>query len=165
MHGSAYDAWRDEYAYSPPTATRDALAGFVRAGGGLVALHTTSICFDDWPEWGRVVGGWWRWGESSHPPPAPVVARLDTSHPLATGLPPTLALDDEVYGGLGLADDLSIFGWARRDESDDDQPVLWTHAYGTGRVAYDAFGHDERSLTDPGHRAVIERALRWVGGG
>jgi hypothetical protein len=162
MDNPGYEQWRD-HAYSPPAATREAVTSFVERGGGLLALHTATICFDDWPQWGRLLGGRWRWGVSSHPPRRPVRAELADGHPLTVGLSGELEIDDEVYGDLDIGD-VTVGGWARRHEHDPPQPIIWTHHYGAGRVAYDGFGHDERSLTAPTHRAIIERALAWVGG-
>lgn len=168
MLGEAYDTWRAEHAYTPPDSTREALAGHVERGGGLVAMHTTTICFDDWPAWGDVVGGSWRWGVSSHPPLGPVVATVVTDHPITAtmvtdgGGRGTLTLTDEVYGDLDLRDGIEVVMTARRTPDDAEQPVVWTHRYGNGRVVYDGFGHDAASIRDPGHRALLERALAWV---
>lgn len=162
MEGEAYDRWRAEHAYSPPEATRDAITAHVRTGGGLLAVHTASICFDDWPEWGEVVGGAWRWGVSSHPPFGPVTATVVGEHPIVTDLPDTIHLDDEVYGDLALGDDIEVLVTARRTPDDDPQPVVWHHRYGDGRVVYDGFGHDVDSIRVPAHRTVLERSLTWI---
>lgn len=162
MDGEAYDRWRETYAYSPPPATRDAITMHVRNGGGLLAVHTASICFDDWPEWGDVVGGAWRWGVSSHPPFGPVTARVVDDHPIVAGLPDTIELDDEVYGDLALRDDIEVLVSARRTPDDDLQPVVWSHRYGDGRVVYDGFGHDVDSIRHPVHRTLLERSLTWI---
>jgi len=34
----------------------------IEGGGGLLALHTAVICFDDWAGWKALLGGQWRWG-------------------------------------------------------------------------------------------------------
>lgn len=165
MLGDAYDAWRDAHAYSPPESTRRALVGFVADGGGLVALHTTSICFDDWPEWGDVVGGSWRWGHSSHPPYGPVRADVvadRATHPVVAGLPATIQLDDEVYGDLDLRSGIDVLVTARRAPDDAEQPVVWTHRYGSGRVVYDGFGHDADSIRHRDNSRLIAQALAWT---
>jgi hypothetical protein len=162
MLGEVYDPWRADHSYSTPPNTRDALSSFVRRGGGLLAVHTSPICFDDWPEWGDVVGGAWQWGVSSHPPAGPVRARVVAEHPVTAGLPCEIELVDEVYGDMSLRDDVEVLAVARRDPGDDEQPVVWTHRYGAGRVVFDGFGHDVASIHDPTHARLLAQALAWV---
>ena len=166
MEGEAYERWRTDHAYSPPAPTRAAIEGWVGAGGGLLALHTAPICFDDWPEWGSIVGGAWRWGTSSHPPLGPVeVQVVDGDHPVTRGLPSTVELVDEVYGDLALVDGIEVLATARRHPDDADQPVVWAHRHGGGRVVYDGFGHDVASLRQPDHARLVTQALAWVAAG
>ncbi|MEI6497109.1 MAG: ThuA domain-containing protein [Actinomycetota bacterium] len=163
-----YDQWRAQWGYHTPASTRAAFTEFVAAGGGLMGSHTASICFDDWPEWREVLGGAWNWERSSHPPVAPVAARVVSAraaqHAVLAGLPPTLELVDEVYGEVDLADGCEVLMVARRTPDDADQPVLWAHQFGAGRVVYDGFGHDATSINEPQHAALIRQAVRWVCG-
>lgn len=162
MEGRAYDQWRAEHGYSPPAATRDAFTAHIRGGVGLLAVHTASICFDDWPEWGDVVGGAWRWGVSSHPPYGPLSATVVGEHPVVADLPGALELEDEVYGDLSLRDGIDVLVTAQRGPDDDPQPVVWTHRYGDGRVVYDGFGHDVASMRNEVHRRLLTRSLEWI---
>jgi hypothetical protein len=167
MLGDAYDDWRDEWAYSPPPPTRAAVADFVGNGGGLLAAHTAAICFDDWPEWGDIVGGAWQWGVSSHPPLGRATATVSADHPVVDGMPTTFGVVDEVYGDLARRDDITVLAVARPDgtEVDTDQPVAWVHSYGRGRVVYSGFGHDAASIRSPGHAQLLRQGLAWVVGG
>src|SRR6476619_6747912 len=45
-----YAHLRDAWAISLSGVAREALTRHVRDGGGVLALHGASICFDDWPE-------------------------------------------------------------------------------------------------------------------
>jgi uncharacterized protein len=162
MDGSAYDPWRAEHAYSPPEATRAAITSYVHGGGGLLAVHTASICFDDWPEWGDVVGGAWHWGVSWHPPFGPVTATVVGDHPVVADLPDLVELDDEVYGDLDLRPGIEVLVTARRSPDDAPQPVVWLHHFGEGRVVYDGFGHDVDSIRHAAHRTLLSRSLAWV---
>ena len=161
MRGEAYDPWR-EHAYSTPPSTRDALGGFVRSGGGLVALHTAPICFDDWAGWGDVVGGSWQWGTSSHPPLGAVSAQIVADHPVVVGVTPMIELVDEVYGDLDLREEIEPLAIARRTEDDADQPVVWAHQWGDGRVVFDGFGHDVASIVHTDNARTILQAIDWV---
>lgn len=162
MQGAMYDRWRDAHAYSPPAATRAALDGFVAGGGGLVAVHTAPICFDDWPEWGDVVGGSWQWGTSSHPPCGPVHADVVGEHPVVAGVGTSIALHDEVYGDLALRPGVEVLAVARRHPDDAPQPVVWAHRYGLGRVVFDCFGHDVESVTHRANARLVTQAIDWV---
>jgi hypothetical protein len=164
MLGDAYEQWRDTWAYSPSADVRDALTSFVADGGGLVAVHTTPICFDDWPEWGDVLGGSWQWGVSSHPPSGPVVVDVVAQHPVVDGLAHRFELTDEVYGDLDLREGVEVLAVAKRHPDDDDQPVVWAHRFGTGRVVFDGFGHDAASIAEPNNAALIANAIEWVTG-
>lgn len=157
---------RAQWAMQLSTAARELIAGHVARGGGLLGLHTASICFDDWPEWGDVLGGAWQWGQSYHPPLGPVRASVDAAHPLARGLA-DFELTDEVYSQQRIRADVEIYGWAETtgdSPATGRQPVLWTHRHGAGRVVYDGLGHDAASLQHPVHRRLIQRAALWASG-
>jgi hypothetical protein len=162
MEGGAYDQWRDEYGYSPPPTTRKVLTNFVHDGGGLLAIHTAPISFDDWPEWADLVGGAWQWGVSSHPAPKPSVVRLVSDHPVVANISSPITITDEIYGGLALHDDIDVLAVGNRHDGDPDQPLVWAHRFGAGRVVYDALGHDTESLRHPDHIQLITQALTWI---
>lgn len=161
MLDDVYEPWR-EFAYSTPPSTRETIEGFVRGGGGLLALHTAPICFDDWPGWGDIVGGSWHWGISSHPPVGPVSARIVSDHPVVAGLSSTIELVDEVYGDLDVRDGTETLALAKRSDGDAGQPVVWTYRCGDGRVVFDGFGHDDTSIADADHARLIRQAVDWV---
>ena len=162
MLADRYAQWRDEWSYTTSPTTRAAITEFVDQGGGLVGSHTAPICFDDWPEWADVMGGGWVWDVSSHPPRGPVTATIvDGAHDITRGVSHTVTLDDEVYGDLALRD-VEVLATARRTPDDRDQPVVWTHRFGEGRVAYVCFGHDVESLRHPDVARLIDQSVRWA---
>ena len=162
MEADRYAMQRERWAFSLSRAGRDALTGHLARGGGLLALHTAPICFDDWPGWRALVGGAWSWTRSLHPPLGP--ARVDVAeptHPLVTGLA-AFEVVDEVYSFLDLEPDVvplltsTVEGVA--------QPLLWARAAGGGRVVYDALGHDASSFALSEHRTILRRAALWAAG-
>src|SRR3954452_599174 len=108
MQVERYAHLRDEWAISLSQRARVALTEHVRSGGGLLALHGASICFDDWPEWRGLLGGGGRGGGSSHPPlSGPVDIRVaSAAHPIVAGVP-DFRIVDEVYGWLDRTDDVT----------------------------------------------------------
>lgn len=160
MHGEKYDPHRDEWAYSPDESVRAAIRGFVERGGGLIGLHTASICFDDWEGWAELLGGVWSWGTSHHPPPGPFgVVPTAVRHPITAGIG-AFEVEDEVYSELSLRDGVTPLLSSSAETG--AQPLAWTRSVGAGRVVYDALGHDERSLAQPSHRRLLRRAALWA---
>jgi type 1 glutamine amidotransferase len=153
-----YAAQRARWALSLSEAGRQAITAHLARGGGLLALHTAAICFDDWPDWQRILGAAWVWGRSGHPPYGAVDVRFDAAeHPLLRGLTP-FALNDEVYGNLAMEPDVVPLMHARAGREGAWQPMLWERRVGAGRVVFDALGHDAASLEQPVHRRILARA-------
>lgn len=160
--GEKYAPHREQWAFSLSDAGRRSLTGFVEAGGGLVALHTAMVCFDDWPEWRNLLGAQWIWGRSAHPPIGAIeAAPTDTTHPITENAA-TFSLRDEVYGSLDMEEDIQplLVG----DAGAGSWPLLWARPVGRGRVFVDLLGHDRASLEQPMHRRLLCRGARWAAG-
>ncbi|MGY1666434.1 ThuA domain-containing protein [Geodermatophilus sp. SYSU D00696] len=164
MRVERYAHLRERWSLSLSAAARAALSGHVRFGGGLLAVHGASICFDDWPQWRELLGGVWRWDRSSHPPlgAAVRVSVARDRHPVVAGVP-DFDVVDEVYGFLDLADDVD--GLMTSPHGGRDHPLLWARTVGAGRVVYDALGHHVPSYAVPEHREIVRRAAVWADGG
>lgn len=160
MIGQKYDPYRDSEAYSPPATTRVAFANHLETGGALLGLHTASICFSDWQEWGALLGGRWVWGTSFHPPPEKIsVFPADRESPDAL---PAFEVHDELYTDLTLEPDVEVLAYGRSEAMPEAQPVLWRHTVGAGRVIYDALGHDSASLLHPPHAQWLRESVAWA---
>ncbi len=160
MTADKYEPYRAEWAYQTPPASRDALTGFVAGGGGLLGMHTASICFDDWPGWQSLLGGQWVWGRSHHPPLGELTARpTDVGHEVSAGVE-AFTVTDEVYHSLALEPDVDAL--IEADAGEGPQPIAWARHVGQGRVVYDALGHDAASLNVPGHARLVRQAAQWL---
>ena len=169
LGGGKYDEYREKWAYSPSPQARQAIVDHIADGGGLFGLHTAAICFDDWPEWGKILGATWVWGESGHPPHGPARTRIDKPlDPLVAGLDDFILID-EVYGDLTMEPDVEPIISATAATNDGTaphwQPVLWRRQWEGGRVGVDLLGHDAEALGHPVHRQIIARTARWVADG
>jgi len=162
MSADRYAPWRERWGYRTTQVFREMMAAFVAEGGGLFANHTATICFDDWAEWGDIVGGSWNWERSWHPEPSRVKVDLCGDHPVIAGMVDGFEVVDEVYSDLDLRPGIEVLGRAVPSDASEAQPVVWAHRYGEGRVVYDGFGHDATSLLADGHGDLIRRAVRWV---
>ncbi len=162
---------------SPSPQARAAFAAHLAAGGGLLAMHTAVICFDDWPEWHQALGARWVWGQSNHPPLGPDVhVHVAPGHPLTQDVP-DFTLVDEVYSDLDLHPAITPLlsaippdhpapleapAPAEASAARPAQPLLWARRHAGGRVVYDALGHHPPSYRVPAHREILTRAIRWT---
>jgi hypothetical protein len=127
------------------------LLSFIRDDGkGFIGIHSAAITFLSWPEYGKMIGGYFDghpWGEFK----APLVVE-DSSFPGMGHLPHDFTLQDEIYQIRDFsrknvrvllrldADkvDTSGKGVHRQDK---DFAVIWARNYGKGRVLYNGLGH------------------------
>jgi type 1 glutamine amidotransferase len=157
------------WAMSLSGTGRTAILAHLRGGGALLAMHAATIAFDDWPEWGEIVGARWVWGRSGHPPLGRVQTRFTSgsNSPLIVDLAP-FDCEDEAYGGMWIAPDVNPLAEARATASGVSgpgstwTPALWTRQWQGARVVYDALGHAAASLDNPVHRRLVTRAALWA---
>lgn len=159
MDVERYAHLREGEALSLSEHARGSMDRYVRGGGRLLALHTATICFDDWPGWGELVGARWDWERSSHPPLDTIEVEVVGDHPIVAGIG-DFQIVDEAYGFLEEQSGLAPL--LRSSHGGRAHPLLWARRVGGGRVVYDALGHDERSFAHPVHREILQRAVRWL---
>jgi len=76
-------------------AQRQALVDFVRNGGGLVGVHNAALTFYDFPEFGEVLGGYFR--RAIRQRHLFVLRVEDREHPATRMLGPSWPIVDELY--------------------------------------------------------------------
>ncbi len=162
MDQERYADLRAEHAVVVGDDDLEVLDRFVRAGGGLLALHTAVICFDGAATWRALCGATWDWDRSSHPPLGPV-AVLPTAAGRAhevTGGVAAFTVEDEAYGFLDEVDSLEPLLVA--EHGGRTHPLVWARAVDRGRVVTDLLGHGPASFEAPAHRRVLARAAAWA---
>ena len=140
-----------------------ALVDFVEGGKGFVPLHCASFCFRNSPKFVELVGAQFQ----RHGGEVFRVENAKPEHPIMKG-----------YGGFESWDETYIHtqhnernrtvleyrvqgGQARGREK---EPWTWIRTQGKGRVFYTAWGHDQRTFTNPGFQNLVERGIRWACG-
>jgi uncharacterized protein len=142
----------------PLDATLAAAArAHVEAGGTLLVVHLSTGLFPGDDDWERMIGARWIWDESGHPPHGPFVVQVDDD-PAVAELG-DLTVVDESYARLRLHPGSRVLASHEHDPDGLRHPLLWVRQHGAGRVVVDLLGHDGASFEDPGHRALLERAL------
>ena len=151
-------------------AQKAALLAFVRSGRGFLGVHSATDTFYMWPEYGKLIGGYF----NQHPWHQQVTVEVsDPASPLVGFLPASFTVNDEIYqirdfdaqGSRILLrlDPKSVdleapnvspqpYGW----------PLAWTRPYGRGRVFYTALGHEEAVWHDPRYQQMLTNAILWA---
>jgi uncharacterized protein len=156
--------------------TREALLDFVRNGKGVVSVHGANMSFWGWPEYDKLIGGTWRETGGDAPYHDFRLKIVDPDHPITRGLPDSLSQTDEIYHGLTLQPNIHVLATAFDDPkncrkpgqacgSGKDEPLIWTLAYGAGRVFQTTLGHDVKAITSPTFVATFQRGTEWAATG
>lgn len=150
---------------------KQALMDFVRDGGGFVGVHSATDTFYQWPEYGRLIGGYF----DQHPWHQEVRIIADRFDPLVSFIGPSFILADEIYQIRDFAGGSHVV--LRLDPSSVDLardnvhrhpygwPLAWTRSYGSGRVFYTALGHEEAVWRDARFQTLLRNAVQWATGG
>lgn len=138
-------------------ATENVLRDFVRAGGGLVAVHSGTASYKEVPAVRGLLGGVF----DHHPPPCPVTVEPVAGHRLTGGVSTPFTIHDEHY--QMIMDDSTAEIFLRSRSLHGVQPAGWTRCEGKGRVAVLTPGHFPEVWLQAGFQRLLENALRWVG--
>lgn len=183
--GHAVDATEDPAAFAPGTlaryaalvflstsgdvlddAGRDALRGYMAAGGAWLGIHGASTTEYNWPYFGELAGARF----DQHPPEQQTATLTvdDHGHPATSHLPATWTWHDEWYNFrsnprpevrvLLTVDETTYEGGTMGP----DHPVAWCHEQAGGRSCYTALGHAPRCYTAPLFLRHLNGALNWL---
>jgi len=151
---------RTTWARSIDLDLRELLLAHRDAGRPLFAMHTATICFDEWPQWGEWLGGQWDWKASYHPPIGDVSLTARMHHPIVSGVG-DFTVVDECYSKLNISSSVLRLAEGQTKHHDAAECLLWCKE-DRGRVVYDALGHDVASLTSDAHQRLIRQAVAWL---
>jgi type 1 glutamine amidotransferase len=170
-----YTNYQGRFGPTWPEATRQAFLNFLRSGKGVVAYHAACGSFQEWPEYGRVLGGV-AGGASGHAPYHTFEVKIqDSNHPITKGLSRAFQTTDELYFGLTIEPNIHLLATAYDDPgncfdertpkvcgSGKSEPVIWTTEYGEGRIFHTVLGHDLKSISVQGFVATFLRGTEWA---
>lgn len=168
-----------------PRETEQALADFVRRGGGLVIFHAANNAFLEWPDYNEMIGLGWRdksFGDGlavgvngqvvripkgaglgpGHGPRQDFnVHVLDKEHPITRGLPSYWLHRSEqlTHGQHGPAQGLHVLTYAHSEISHQGEPMDWVRQYGQGRVYTTMLGHTWKNEPNPNFDDLHFQAL------
>jgi type 1 glutamine amidotransferase len=142
-------------------------------GKGFIGVHSATITFTKWPEYGEMIGGYF----DEHPWKvfdAPIVVE-DPGFPGMKQWPKAFTLSDEIYQ-MKMFSRENTRVLMRLDPSkldlnnklvhrkDNDFAVSWAKMYGKGRVFYTTLGHVESNWDKPEMQQMFVGAIKWAMG-
>jgi type 1 glutamine amidotransferase len=136
---------------------RAAFERWVRAGGGVVAIHAAANADRDWAFYGELLGGARFRDHRRGPLQREEVVVTDRSHPAMEGLPARWSRTDEWYR---FAPEPGTR--ARVLATVDGDPMIWWTAVGGGRALYSALGHAAEAWDEPRYREHVFAAVEWA---
>jgi type 1 glutamine amidotransferase len=157
-----------------PQQKKDLLAFVHDDGKGFIGVHSATDTFYEWPEYGDMVGGYFKdhpWGVFE----APVVVE-DPNFPGMQDFARQFVFNDEMYQERNFSRDKAHV-IARLDASkldlsnpkvmpehraDKDFPIIWAKTYGKGRVYYNTLGHREETWDRPDVQKMYLEAIKWA---
>ena len=152
-------------------AQKSELLAFVRdEGKGFVAAHTATTAFQNWPEFGELLGARYDghpWGSTQG-----TVINEDPSFPATKHFPAAFPFSDEFYQAKAYSRDklrvllrLDLSKMPPNDElhrTDGDFPLVWAKTYGKGRVFYSALGHAAATWDVRDVQQMYFEAIKWA---
>ncbi len=154
-----------------PQQKADFLSFIHDDGKGFVGVHSATITFTSWPEYGEMIGGYYDehpWGTFD----APILVE-DPSFPGMQAWPRSFVLRDEIYQLKDYSRD-KVRVLMRLDpdkldlknknvhRTDRDFAVTWAKTYGKGRVYYSSLGHVSENWDNPKLREMYTGAIKWA---
>ena len=137
-------------------AVEAAFVEYVRAGGGLLAIHSGTAGYEATPLLRGLLGGVF----AQHPEQCLVTVQPRAGHPLTAGSAAFTGKDEHYHMTM---DDAQAEVFLETVSEHGTQPGGWTRAEGAGRVCVLTPGHNLAIWTEPGFQALVGNALRWCG--
>jgi type 1 glutamine amidotransferase len=143
------------------------LVNFIRKGGGFGGCHSATDTFYKWPEYGKIIGGYFD-GHPWHKKIKVIVE--DTKNPATKHLGKEFEITDEIYQFKAPYDRSKLHVLMRLGEKesatgkrkDKDNALAWIQEYGKGRVFYTALGHRDDVWKDERYQKHLLGGLRYI---
>jgi type 1 glutamine amidotransferase len=140
-------------------------------GKGFIGVHSATITFTKWPEYGEMIGGYF----DEHPWntfAAPIVVE-DPAFPGMQQWHRAFTLTDEIYQMKNFSRDntrvLMRLDPSKLDltnpkvhRKDHDFAVTWAKMYGKGRVFYSTLGHVDANWDKPEMQKMFIEGIKWA---
>lgn len=138
-----------------------ALLDYVAAGHGFIPLHCASFCFQNSDKYIALVGAQFQ----KHGGEIVRTEFVEPKHELLKDFGGFSSWDETYVHTKHNEKDRTVIEYrtgGMQAAGNTCEPWTWVRTHGDGRVFYTAWGHDERTWSNPGFVNLIERGIRWA---
>ncbi len=134
---------------------------YVASGKGFVPLHCATFCWRKNADMVALMGAQFQ----RHGGQVFTTQIADADHPIMKGYGSFTSWDETYIHHLHNEENRTVLEYrveGDQAEGSDREPWTWVRTHGKGRVFYTAWGHDQRTFSNPGFHNLVERGIRWA---
>ncbi len=136
---------------------------FVSGGKGFIPLHCATYCWRNNADIVALMGGQFL----RHGGQVFTTKIAEAQHPIMKGYHSFTSWDETYIHHLHNEQNRTVLEYrieGEQAEGNSREPWTWVRTHGKGRVFYTAWGHDQRTFSNPGFHNLVERGIRWACG-
>ncbi|MCP4174445.1 MAG: c-type cytochrome [Fuerstiella sp.] len=144
-------------------AQAEVVLDYVAGGKGFVPLHCATFCWRNNADMVALMGGQFQ----RHGGQVFTTQVAASDHPIMRGYGSFTSWDETYIHHLHNEQNRTVLEYrveGDQAEGEDREPWTWVRTHGKGRVFYTAWGHDQRTFSNPGFHNLVERGMRWACG-
>ncbi|WP_068139003.1 PVC-type heme-binding CxxCH protein [Roseimaritima ulvae] len=141
----------------------EALLKYVASGKGFIPLHCATYCWRNNRDIVALMGGQFQ----RHGGRVFTTQIATADHPIMKGYGSFSSWDETYVHHLHNEQNRTVLEYrveGVQAEGNKREPWTWVRTHGKGRVFYTAWGHDQRTFSNPGFHNLVERGIRWACG-
>lgn len=138
-----------------------ALLDYVASGKGLIPLHCATYCFLNSSAYVDLVGAQFQ----RHGGQEMTTEIAAPEHPIMRGFESFTSWDETYIHHRHNEQNRTVLSYRVQGDQAEGQtrePWTWVRTHGKGRIFYTAWGHDQRTWSNPGFHNLVERGIRWA---
>lgn len=140
-----------------------AFLNLLEKGKGMVFLHHSLASYQEWEEFGSIIGGRYILADQDgstyrHDVDVPVHV-MSKGHPVTRGIN-DFVIRDEVYGNFRVVPAVAPLLSTTHPES--GKIIAWANTFDNSRIVYIQLGHDHHAYENKDFRRLLKQAIDWV---
>ncbi|MCX7397828.1 MAG: ThuA domain-containing protein [Planctomycetales bacterium] len=140
-----------------------AVLDYVASGKGFIPLHCATFCWRNNAEMVKLMGAQFQ----RHGGQVFGTQIAEPTHPILKDFSGFTSWDETYIHHLHNEENRTVLEYRVEGEQapgNTREPWTWIRTHGKGRVFYTAWGHDQRTFSNPGFSNLVERGIRWACG-